>query len=431
MAMASLRPPLLAFLHPVTACHHSASGVRHNATPLTSSASRFLRAPSPIALRRGAYRVSSWRACSSAGPPLPTANSSIAPPDEPCASEATGPDEAEPDDVLETESFRVSAAQSGARIDKLLAEHFTGRSRTYIQSLLSQSQVLLDGEPVSSKSIRPVAGQLISVTFLPVARDAPLTGEAMDLDVLYEDAHLAVLNKRAGIVVHPSAGHWTGTLVHGLLHRYPAISAVGGAERPGIVHRLDKGTSGVIVVARTAEAHAALGTQFAERRVRKEYLAVTVGNPCRVRSRLLGNDVAIEQRSVLVNLPLGRSRQDRTRMTVDAETGREARSTVELLRSENDGLLHVSRVLLHTGRTHQIRVHLAALNCPILGDDLYGVASINKRYPGLQRPMLHARRLSFEHPVLPGQTVRVSAPVPADMQALLDKHFQPEQEAER
>lgn len=347
---------------------------------------------------------------SSAAVPLSNSSPSVNPTDDnsKTLSSQKVKEEEEEEQVRNTETFRVSSSQAGQRIDKLLADHFNQRSRTYIQSLLSQSLVLLDNIPVSSKSTRPLADQLITITFMRTLRDTPLSPEPIPLSILYEDEHLAVIDKPAGLVVHPSPGHWTGTLVHALLHRYPSLREEDG-ERPGIVHRLDKGTSGVIIIARTREAHARLSEMFAERRVSKEYLALTVGNPC-------GNG----RNTAHIDVPMGRCRKDRTRMVVDLEDGKEARTTFNLIGSDDKRLVHAVRVQLHTGRTHQIRVHTRHVRAPILGDDLYGAPDVNKRFAtAAQRPMLHAWAVKFEHPINKGEVVSVRAPLPDDIERLL------------
>lgn len=320
------------------------------------------------------------------------------------------------DELCTTEVFRVNSNEAGMRIDKLIAQRFDEKSRTYTQTLLSSSCVTVDNQIVTTKSIRLSEGQLVAVRFLPQQRDLPLTGEDIPLHLLYEDEHIVVVNKPAGMVTHPAPGNWTGTLVHALCYRYNDMEALGGS-RPGIVHRLDKGTSGALVVARSLEAHAALSEQFAKRGVRKEYVAITVGNPA--------GEGCIGR---VINAPLGRSPTDRLRMTVLAEEagGKTAETTVETVAHDARGLLHAVRLKIGTGRTHQIRVHLRHVRAPVLGDDLYGAHDVNQRFATCApRPMLHAVRLAFRHPFT-GDTIDVSAPLPEDMQRLLQRVVYPE-----
>lgn len=318
------------------------------------------------------------------------------------------------------ETFRVSAHEAGKRLDKLISERFNERSRTYIQSLLSSSCVTVDDSTVTTKSVKPCVDQLITVRFLPIQRDLPLIPESIPLNVVYEDPYLVIVNKPAGMVIHPAPGNWTGTLVHTLCYHYPEIASQGG-PRPGIVHRLDKGTSGLIVVARTPETAAAMSARFANRQVRKQYIAITVGNPagkgCVGRS---------------IDAAIGRCPIDRFRMTILDENagGRPAHSTVRAIAHDSAGLLHVVCVNIETGRTHQIRVHLRHVRAPVLGDDLYGARDVNRRFASAAtRPMLHAQRLTFEHPIT-GKEIDVTAPLSDDMHTLLRRVVYPNFETE-
>lgn len=245
------------------------------------------------------------------------------------------------------------------------------------------------------KSHRLAGGEELELA-LPSSRPSGLEPETMELDVVWEDAHLLVVDKPAGLVVHPGAGHATGTLVHGLL----ALEAEGGEdpERPGIVHRLDRDTSGLLVVARTDAAHRALQDAIRERRVTREYVALVRGRPRSRRGR--------------IEAPIGRDRRDPTRMSLDTATPREA---VTLFEVEELLPRHaLLRVTLETGRTHQIRVHLAAVGLPVAGDPVYGVAGDL----GLVRQFLHAARLAFDHPVT-GEPVDVRSPLPPELEAAL------------
>lgn len=305
--------------------------------------------------------------------------------------------------------FHTLPSESHLRLDKLLSARFPTVSRSYLQSLFSTDQILVNGAPPSSKSTKAPPHSLVSIQFTPPPRDLPLTPEDLPLTILYQDAHLLAVNKPPGLVTHPAPGHWSGTLVHALTYHYPDIRELGG-PRPGIVHRLDKGTSGILLVARTHTAQARLMQQFAERKVRKEYVAITVGNPC-------GKGCS----GRVVEEGIGRCDKDRMRMAVMSEEkgGKYARSTVRVHGRDERGLLHAVGVEIETGRTHQIRVHMRYCRAPVLGDELYGAVDVNWRWRGkVKRCMLHARKVEFEHP-LSGEKMVVEARVAEDMREVL------------
>jgi len=260
-------------------------------------------------------------------------------------------------------------------------------TRSVAERLVSAGAVLVDGT-ARPKSYRLEGGEEIEVV---VPEPEVLAPEQIALAVVYEDEHLLVVDKPAGLVVHPAGGHRSGTLVHGLL----AFGAAGGdPERPGIVHRLDRDTSGLLVVARSEEAHARLSQAVRERRVDRRYLALVRGAP--------------GSRTGRISAAIGRDRRDRTRHSLDTDTPREAVTWFEV--RERIGEWSLLDVRLETGRTHQIRVHLEALELPVSGDPVYGIA----RDLGLERQFLHADRLSFEHP-LTGAQVALESPLPADL----------------
>jgi 23S rRNA pseudouridine1911/1915/1917 synthase len=269
-------------------------------------------------------------------------------------------------------------------------------SRAEAERLVAAGHVLVDGG-VRAKSFRLAGGEELEVQVQP-RRASELEPEAMDLDVVWEDSHLLVVDKPAGLVVHPGAGHATGTLVHGLL----AHEAEGGEdpERPGIVHRLDRETSGLLVVARSDEAHRALQEAIRTRDVTREYVALVRGRP--------------RSRAGRIEAPIGRDRRDPTRMSIDTAAPRDAVThfDVEDLLPQHALL----RVRLETGRTHQIRVHLQAIELPVAGDPVYGEPGDL----GLERQFLHAGRLAFDHP-LTGERVDVSSPLPNDLAAALER----------
>jgi 23S rRNA pseudouridine1911/1915/1917 synthase len=304
---------------------------------------------------------------------------------------------------IDNSVFVVNAEQAGQRLDRFLASQLPDMSRTHIQLLMEEGRVLVDGGAMKP-SHRIEQGATITLEIPPV----PLPGVDAD-EILYEDRDLAVLNKPAGMIVHPGAGADSGTLVAALLHRFggmEGLSTVGGPLRPGIVHRLDKGTSGVIVVALTNEAHLKLIEEFRNRRVQKTYLALLHG-------RLKGEIGSID-------LPVARDLKRRSRMTARRRDGREARTDWRVrLRLENFTLVEAD---LHTGRTHQIRVHFSALGSPVVGDTLYGAPRQERvgtsLLPPLGRNFLHAARIAFAHPMT-GTHMEVRAPLPADLVSYL------------
>jgi len=286
---------------------------------------------------------------------------------------------------------RVAAEAAGSRLDRYLAGLPEVGSRAVAERLLEQGAVRVDGR-VRSKSHRLVGGEALELELPPEPEG--LVAEELDLPIPYEDEHLLVVDKPAGLVVHPAGGHRTGTLVHGLI----AAGAEGGdEERPGIVHRLDRDTSGLLVVARSDEAYERLQALIRERELTREYRALVVGRP--------------RSRGGTIDAPIGRDRHDRLRHSLDTDTPRDAVTHFEV-EELLDGYT-LLRVRLETGRTHQIRVHLAAIELPVAGDPLYGRPAL-----GLERQFLHAARLAFAHPFT-GAPLEVTSPLPADLEAAL------------
>jgi 23S rRNA pseudouridine1911/1915/1917 synthase len=290
--------------------------------------------------------------------------------------------------------LRVPEEAAGARLDRFLAGLPEIGSRAVAERLLRDGSVLVDGAP-RAKSARLAGGEELEFE-APGPVTTTLESEEMELIVPYEDEHLLVVDKPAGLVVHPAPGHAQGTLVHGLL----AYDVEGGdePERPGIVHRLDRDTSGLMVVARSPEAHRRLQELVQQREVTREYLALVVGRPRSQRGT--------------IEAPIGRDRRDAMRQSLDTDAPRDAVTHFEV-----DELLPrhaLLRVRLETGRTHQIRVHLAAVDLPVAGDPLYGRAG----ELGLERQFLHAARLAFPHPVT-GAPVEISSPLPPELETAL------------
>jgi 23S rRNA pseudouridine1911/1915/1917 synthase len=290
--------------------------------------------------------------------------------------------------------LRVPDGAAGERLDRFLAGVPEIGSRSTAERMLRDGGVLVDGE-VRPKSARLAGGEELEFE-PPPAPVTTLEPQPMELSVPYEDEHLLVVDKPAGVVVHPAPGHSEGTLVHGLL----AWEVEGGnePERPGIVHRLDRDTSGLLVVARSPEAHRRLQELVQARRLTREYLALVVGRP--------------RSRRGTIEAPIGRDRHDPLRHSLDTDTPRDAVTHFEVLAlMPRHALL---RVTLETGRTHQIRVHLAAIELPVAGDALYG----RPGELGLERQFLHAARLAFTHPFT-GAAVDISSPLPADLDRAL------------
>jgi 23S rRNA pseudouridine1911/1915/1917 synthase len=301
----------------------------------------------------------------------------------------------------------VPVEGAGKRLDVWLAGALPQVSRARLQALIEEGRVRVDGNPPRS-STKVRAGQTVCV-LIPAPVEAVPTAEDIPVDVVYEDAHLLVVNKPAGLVVHPGAGTPRGTLVNALLRHVRDLSGVGGVLRPGIVHRLDRGTSGLLVVAKNDAAHRALAAQFAGRTVEKEYLALVVGVP--------------RARTGELRAPIGRDPVHRKRMSIRSTRGREARTSWRLEEAFDGAAL--LRVRIHTGRTHQIRVHLAAAGHPVAGDTTYQSrrehtrrAATGSALRDLSRPALHAARLAFVHPAT-GQRMTFEAPLPPDLEQVL------------
>jgi 23S rRNA pseudouridine1911/1915/1917 synthase len=290
--------------------------------------------------------------------------------------------------------LRVAAESAGERLDVLLAEALGSRSRA--QRLIVSGRVLVDGETVK-KNHRVGGGEQIAVDDSPQASEAPAADAPLaSFGVAYEDEHLIVVDKPAGVVVHPARGHREGTLAQALAGR-----AAGGEDtwRAGIVHRLDRHTSGLLVVAKGDAVHRGLKEAMARREIRREYLALVEGRP--------------PSRSGTIEAPIGRDRRRRILMSTDSDVPKDAITHFEIERALPGSTL--LRVRLQTGRTHQIRVHMQAIGHPVCGDREYG----RKDLYGLQRQFLHAARLSFSHPIS-GQEIDVGSPLPADLATALE-----------
>jgi 23S rRNA pseudouridine1911/1915/1917 synthase len=304
-------------------------------------------------------------------------------------------------------SFAVPTDSAGARLDVFLTSVLEGHSRSNVQRLIKEGHVHVDGR--TAKANQPMkAGQTIVVE-LPEPVDPAPQAEALPLPIVYQDSDLIVIDKPAGMVVHPAAGHAGGTLVNALLHHVSDLSGIGGEKRPGIVHRLDRGTSGLMVVAKNDAAHEELSRQFQDREVEKEYIALVWGEV---------------QSGRRIDAPIGRDPVNRKKMSAKARRSREA--VTRIVKTEKFGVvLTLAHIAIYTGRTHQIRVHLNAIGHPIVGDSLYG--GVHRRVPGdlravthLTRPFLHAARLVFTHPT-DNRRMEFTSPLPEDLQRVLDE----------
>jgi 23S rRNA pseudouridine1911/1915/1917 synthase len=307
-------------------------------------------------------------------------------------------------------SFTVASDSGGQRLDRFLVSVLADRSRAQIQKLIADGHVSIAGSSAARRDAKPNLmvreGDRITVT-LHEAVPAGTAGEDLPLDIVYQDADVAVLNKPAGMVVHPGAGHASGTLVNALLHHLSDLSGIGGERRPGIVHRLDRGTSGLMVVAKNDTAHQELSRQFQDREVEKEYIALVWG---------------VVQAGRRIDAAIGRDPVHRQKMSARSRRARHA--VTRITRAHHLPGLTLCQVAIQTGRTHQIRVHLSAIGHPIVGDSLYG--GIHRRVPGdiravqrLERPFLHAARIAFTHP-RDGRRMEFTAPMPEDLAGILD-----------
>ena len=295
----------------------------------------------------------------------------------------------------------IPAALDGERLDRVVS-FVTGISRSRASAAIEGGLVLLDEEPVLIRSRRVHVGQELTVRYLEQEEEQQLRPDPdIEFTVVHEDAEVLVVDKPAGLIVHPGAGDDVGTLAHGLLARYPDVASVGSALRPGIVHRLDRGTSGLLMVARTDAAHAFLVRQLADRQVERRYLALVHG--------------MVKADEGRIEAPIGRSPRDRTKMAV-VVGGREACTAYEVQQRWERPATTLLRCRLETGRTHQIRVHLTAIGHPVVGDVAY---DSSRDHHGLGRPFLHAAHLGFVHPST-GSSMSFDSELPNDLLAVLD-----------
>lgn len=300
--------------------------------------------------------------------------------------------------------FEAGPGDAGIRLDKFLAARIREVSRTVLQGLIKEGRLLLNQAPVTIPKTKISRGDRLDLE-IPAPEPVSVKPEPIALDIIFEDRWILVINKRAGMVVHPAAGHETGTMVHALLHHCNDLSGIGGKLRPGIVHRLDKDTSGLMVVAKNDRAHQALAQQFSLRKVTKHYITVVAGRM---------NDL-----SGIIQSTVGRHPVHRKKMAAGVKHGKRA-LTGWTLKHQLAGASLLD-IKIFTGRTHQIRVHMASVNHPVLGDTLYGgpaVIQIRGEKIEIARQMLHSAELCISHP-LNGEKMNWKAPVPQDMQQII------------
>lgn len=299
---------------------------------------------------------------------------------------------------MERYEFEVNPADAGKRLDIYLVDKFSHRrSRSFIQQIISEGLILLNGKPAKAHH-KVEGGNLISISIIERPGPENILPENIPLNIIFEDAHLLVINKPAGMVVHPATGNYSGTLVNALLCGGRGLSTVGGPLRPGIVHRLDKDTSGLIVVAKKNEAHYNLARQFQDHTIKRKYVALVKGE--------------VELDAGLIDLPIARHPRNREKMAINYADSKNAQTIYRVLKRFRDYTF--IELMPKTGRTHQLRVHLAYIGHPILGDIKYGVRSDK-----INRPALHAQVLGFSHPAT-GKYIEFSTDLPADMERLIE-----------
>jgi len=317
--------------------------------------------------------------------------------------------------LSETYTFVADDEDEGERLDSFLSGEIPELSRSRIQKSIKSGECLVNDTPVVKPSYKLRLGDLVELSFSP-PRPLEVVPEPIPLDIVFEDEWLVVVNKPAGMVTHPAPGHHSGTLVNALLHHCDNLSGIGGVIRPGIVHRLDAGTSGLLVVAKNDKAHISLSRQIMQREVQRTYVAIVWGK--------------MPQESGTIDAPLGRSKRDRKRIAVLHEGGKRAVTHYSVVDTIEP--FQYIKLNLETGRTHQIRVHLSSLGHPVLGDPVYGGRRIRRgnlskreeqRARGalelIDRQALHAAVLEFEHPAT-GDRMRFEAPLPQDIRRVLE-----------
>ncbi len=297
-------------------------------------------------------------------------------------------------------TFKVGDSETGLRLDKYVAEK-TSISRAFIQRLIRDGQITVNGETVL-KSHRMKSGDTVVVT-IPEPKKLDIQPEDIPIDILYEDDDLMVISKPAGLVAHPGPGHPSNTLVNALLAHTSGLSSIGGVDRPGIIHRLDRDTSGIMIVAKTDLAHNKLSDDLKQRKIKKTYWALVNGH--------------LDPEEGLIDEPVGRKKSDRKKMAVDHAKGRQALTRYKVLEEYNK--MTLLEVKPETGRTHQIRVHLSHIKHPVVGDSQYGSDRKRDRDMGIERQMLHSKEIEFIHPWT-GKVLKYSDELPDDLKEILE-----------
>ncbi len=313
--------------------------------------------------------------------------------------------------MVKTHQFLFEFGRAPERLDRFLADSLPDHSRSALKKIIDDGRVLLQGVPAKA-SLKLKGGEQIEVA-VPAAIPAEAVPQEIPLNILYEDRHLIIVDKPAGLVVHPAPGHRAGTLVNALLHHCQDLAGIGGELRPGIVHRLDKDTSGVMVATKDDATHQHLAAQFKVHSITRRYLALVHGMP--------------ETKAGTVDAPIGRHPVQRKKMSANSRSGRRAVTHWRVLRRYEQDRLSLVELTLETGRTHQIRVHLSEMGLPIVGDPVYGSSSrakaladpdLRRKVQQLHRQALHARLLGFIHPQS-GQYMEFESPLPADFNEII------------
>ena len=307
--------------------------------------------------------------------------------------------------MKKTHNFTISAETAG-RLDRALALVLPDYSRTFLQNIIKNEAVSVNGKTVAQPRFAVTSGMEVTVTLPEESENQSISAEPFEFEILFEDQYFLVINKPAGVVVHPAPGNYEGTVVNALIGRYPEMAqdfTEEDSSRPGIVHRLDKDTSGCLAIAKTVEAKFKLGKAFADRKTGKTYLAICRGVP--------------KQLSGELRTLIGRHPVNRQKMAIVERNGKEAHTAYKILAHKvvDNIPLTLAEVKIFTGRTHQIRVHLSSIGLPIIGDEIYG--NRNCSFPGIQRQMLHAWKLSLPHPKN-GGVMDFTSPLPEDFQQL-------------
>ena len=305
--------------------------------------------------------------------------------------------------MIQYKSFITSKQEEDMRIDILLAKRFSDYSRTFMQKLIQEGKVKINGKVVKRSNYKPLNEAVIELE-IPTQKKPEVIAENIPIDIIYEDDYIIIVNKPRGMVVHPAPGHYKGTLVNALLARFDTLSNVGGSFRAGIVHRLDKDTSGALIVAKNDEAHMDLVKQFKKRKVTRKYIALVHGN--------------IKIDSGIIDAPIGRNHIKRQKMTVTGRNSKKAVTRFKVL--ERFGDFTLIEALLETGRTHQIRVHMAYIGNPLVGDLKYGFKKLNLRKKiDFTGQALHAWVIGFYHPGT-GEYMEFTAPLPQELVRLIE-----------